>query len=229
MKNNFPDFILKKDFIDLPKSCFFRIMTNLKSVETDMDKLLDFILQCPMLTYMILRFANSDEFAFSKNIKLISEALTLLEPTIIMNYLLSFKESTTRKTGYSICKKTSAVINKINQLQKDVLNGKQCKNCEEIFIKILLTSVYDVICFHHIHNFAQSKFSAKKDEKIAELLEKSNFPEEYVLFFSSVQNLNTHQTILKRLISLSFLYVYIPYPNYKKIIESDIPELKIIF
>ncbi len=204
---------LESGEVSLPKKCFFKLILQIK--DNDINKLMNIILKCPLLTFLILRYANFPEFGFQGEIKLISEAITVLQPMVLLNYLLSFKESETKIDKYKLCNKIISGYVRIDNICKQkILNIFENKSCEEVRILYSLFHIIDILSFQY--NIPQITLLFKnKNNETALLLKYNNFPEDYINFFYSPSN---NDVYLKKFFLLTDKYYYLSMLEYHSFI-----------
>jgi len=211
--------IYNTEFFKLPRNCFYRLLQRADLKELSISKLRDIILSCPILTFAVLKFANSKEFGFSGKILTITESLSLLELPVAKNYLISFKEYENEFKSLNICKRVLSVARKVKRF---VLKNK-IKQWELFCIIVLLKEIAIILYINFFRQHNYTRLIQNKENINAIIMKKCNFP---ILYYHIYKNSNGKKyKWLKEFISIAFKYHNFNYARYVYTLEKEIPDI----
>jgi len=220
MDEKFLEQVYSTEFFKLPRTCFYKFLSHTSFDEISFSKLRDMILNCPVLSFAILKFANSKEFGFSGKILTITEALSLIEIPVAKNYLLSFKEYNDDFKLLNIC---NGILSAANKIKRFTIKNS-IKQWEFFYILGLLKNIPTILYINFFKQHSYGTFVRSiKENLTATMLKKCRFP---VLFYQIYKGTNNKRyKYIKEFIDLTFKYYKCSYPHYLSVVEREIPDI----
>lgn len=219
MKRRLLEKIYNTEFFKLPRRCFYRLLQQADLKELSITKLRDIILSCPILTFTILKFANLKEFGFSGKILTVTESLSLLEPHVAKNYLLSFKEYNEEFESLYICKRVLSAVNKVKRFVTQ--NG--IKQWELFCIIALLKDIASILYINFFRQYNYAIIIQNKESINSAIIKKCNFPVLYYYIYKDPGR--KRYKWLKEFISIAFRYHNFNYTRYVNTLKKEIPDI----